>query len=409
MIEATKASVSSDRIAIFYTTFPVLSETFLQREIRAFIQMGINVDIYSLHRGESLFEGLPVSCFQKWNLLALIWRIPMEWTMNPRIMNRLCRLLFSRRAPSWMNFWENLLGIGFALVKAPFFRKNRPDHFHAVWASLPATGAWLLSQLTGIPFSIGAHAYDLFENGGDWFLREKIEKAVLVQTSTDAARRRLLSVGCDDGKILLVRRGLIPMPYYRGARLGRKSLRILCIARLVEKKGLFKQLKIYAFLQKMGLSFSASIIGDGPLRKKLSDSIGELGLEDVVTLVGPVSPENVAIELNDADILFHTGVVAKSGDRDGLPNVIPEAMACGVAVIISPGEGAQEAVLDGETGMVCGLDDLEAWLKAVIQIQDDSAFTDTLLGAARLWVEENFDALQNAEKLIRHLPVKMEI
>jgi glycosyltransferase involved in cell wall biosynthesis len=406
MIETSKETVSSGRIAILYTTFPVLSETFLQREIQALAQLGIRLDVHSLHRGEDLFEGLPVSCFRKWSLVTLVWRLPSEWVVNSSVMNRMCRLLFSRRPPSGLNFWENLLGIGFALVKAPYFRKNRPDHFHAVWASLPAMGAWLLSQLTGISFSIGAHAYDVFEDGGDWFLREKTKEAILVQTSTAAAYRRLLAIGCSAEKMLLVRRGLIPMPHFRGARSDRKDLRVLCIARLVEKKGLFKQLKIYEFLQRSGVSFSARVIGDGPLRRELKESISELGLEGVVTLVGAIPHEKVAIELNSADILFHTGIVAKNGDRDGLPNVIPEAMACGVAVVISPGEGAQEAIIDGETGIVCGIDDLTAWVNAVSRIQNDGVFVNRMLSEARLWVEENFDALQNAKKLIAHLPIK---
>ena len=112
------------------------------------------------------------------------------------------------------------------------------------------------------------------------------------------------------------------------------------------------------------------------------------------------------MELNDTDILFHTGIVAKSGDRDGLPHVIPEAMAHGVAVVISPGEGAQEAIVDGETGIVCKIDDLAAWMNAVSRIQNDSVFVNAMLREARLWVEGNFDALQNAKKLIAHLPVK---
>ncbi len=406
MKETTKEAVSSDRIAIFYTTFPVLSETFLQREVRALTQLGIDLEIHSLHRGKNLFEGLPVSCFRKWNLGALLWRLPMEWGLNPGIMNRMCRLLFSRQPPSGLNFWENLFGIGFALVKAPYFRKNRPEHFHAVWASLPAMAAWLLSQLTGISFSTGAHAYDVFESGGDWFLREKTKEAILVQTSTAAAYQRLLAIGCSGEKVLFVRRGLIPMPRFRGARSDRKDLKILCIARLVEKKGLFKQLKIYEFLQKSGVSFSARIIGDGPLRRKLKESINELELEDVVTLLGAISQEEVAMELQKSDILFHTGIVAKNGDRDGLPNVIPEAMACGVAVVISPGEGAEEAITDGKTGMVCGIKDLTAWVNAVSRIQNDDVFVNAMLNEARLWVEENFNALQNTKKLIAHLPIK---
>ncbi|MDR2862396.1 MAG: hypothetical protein LBV54_00760, partial [Puniceicoccales bacterium] len=82
----------------------------------------------------------------------------------------------SESSPSLLNIGENLLGLAFALYKADFFRADPPALFHAVWGTMPAAAAWLLHEITGIPFSMGAHAYDIFRDGGDWTLRQKLAR-----------------------------------------------------------------------------------------------------------------------------------------------------------------------------------------------------------------------------------------
>src|SRR5687768_5541058 len=161
------------RVAYFFTRFPHPTETFLQREVRAMRRLGVQPLLFSWHGGASEFEGLSVRRFSKWRLVSLVWHAAREWWWHPREMNALARSLFLTWPRDWLNCWENLFGAAIAVVVAPEFRRDRVDHIHAVWASLPAMVAWNLSRSTGIPFSIGAHAYDVFEHGGDWFLREK--------------------------------------------------------------------------------------------------------------------------------------------------------------------------------------------------------------------------------------------
>ncbi len=110
------------------------------------------------------------------------------------------------------------------------------------------------------------------------------------------------------------------------------------------------------------MDFRARIVGDGPLRAKLEKLAGHLGVADRVTFAGQVPSHEVWGHLDWADVLLHTGVVAPSGDRDGLPNVIAEAMAAGVPVVTSPTAGTTEAVKDGVTGVVLPVDRPEAWV-----------------------------------------------
>lgn len=395
---------SRPRIAILYTTFPVRSETFVQRELLAIADQDLEIEIWSLHRGDRFFAGLPIHRFSKWKLWRLIYRLPTEWVRRPRVFIELLHLLLGRGLqPSFLNLGENLLGMGFAIIEAPHFRRFGPDRFHGVWGSLPAMAAWLLSRLCQAPFSFEAHAYDLYEHGGDWFLREKVRAAQLIRSSTAAGVARLHEVGADPAKVVHIRRGLLPMPVYPERDPIGSPMRLVSVGRLVEKKGFFRQLQILAAFREAGIDFSVRIIGEGPLRERLERAIDTSGLGDRVELTGWLAVEETMAEMMRADILLHTGRIARSGDRDGLPNVLGEAMSVGTLVLATPDAGVSEAVVDGESGFLCPLDDANAWLGALHRIQSEPEMVQRVRRNARAWVEEHFDAARNMRSWYRRL------
>jgi glycosyltransferase involved in cell wall biosynthesis len=390
-------------ITYLFTTFPKTTEMFLQREIAALRATGVRLRIHSMWGGGGSFRGIEVEPFNKWRLLELFWLIPYESWRRPQVLKQLLRGLATRRAPSWINFWENMLGAGFACIYARAFRRAPPQLIHAAWGGGPATAAWLLWRLDGHRFTAGAHAYDVFEHGGDWWLKEKLEAAVFVHTSTELARRELIARGLHPDRVVCIRSGLERLPALKALHPSRVPLRLLSLARLVEKKGLDRQLRIYASLRAAGVEFTARIVGDGPLRPKLESLAGSLGVADRVTFVGQVPPQEVWEHLQWADVLLHTGVVAPSGDRDGLPNVIAEAMAAGVPVVTSPTAGTTEAVSDGVTGIVLPVDRPEAWVAALRRLSHDDHLCESLRRPARKWIEENFDVRSNTERLLVRL------
>ncbi|MBP9912367.1 MAG: glycosyltransferase [Opitutaceae bacterium] len=391
---------ASPVIAYLFTTFPKATETFLQREIIAMKAHGVQLRLYSLWGGVDTFRGLPVRRFPKWKLLTLLWMIPYESWRRPEVLKEVLHGLCTRRAPSWLNFWENMLGAGFACLYAGSFRKHPPAHVHAAWGGAPATAAWLLWRLGGHRYSAAAHAYDIYEHGGDWWLREKLEHASFIHTSTQMGALSLSERGLDANRIHCIRRGLDRIPVMKALRAAREPLRLLCVARLVEKKGLHHQLHIYAALQQAGVPFEARIVGEGPLRPDLERVAGQLGVAAQVTFIGHVPQHEVWNQLGWADVLLHTGVIAVSGDRDGLPNVIPEAMSIGVLVVTSPVAATTEAVTDMVSGLVAPATSAEAWVAALRRLARDDALAESLRAAARRWVEENFDAHKNAERLL---------
>ncbi len=390
---------SAPCVTYLFTTFPKATETFLQREIIAMQARGVRLAIHSLWGGGGDFHGIPVKPFPKWRLLTLLWKIPQESARRPRVLLQLLHGLLTRRPPSWLNFWENMLGAGFACLVAGEFRKNPPGWLHAAWGGAPATAAWLLWRIDSHRFSAAAHAYDIYEHGGDWWLCDKLRHAAFIHTSTEMGRAALIRKGLPAARIHCIRRGLPAFPVPAPLRSPRSPLRLLCIARLVPKKGLHHQVRIYEALRDAGIPFEARIVGDGELRGQLAADLRRLKLSESVRLLGHLPQDHVWEQLTWADVLLHTGVIAPSGDRDGLPNVIPEAMAAGRLVITSPEAATTEAITHGETGFVAAVDKPEDWVAALRLASEDDALVEKLRTKALAWVHAHYDAHRNAARL----------
>lgn len=371
----------------------------MQREIIAMQRLGVRLRIYSFIGGGGDFRGIPVQRFSLWRLVELLWMLPWIAVTRWDVFGVILRGLFTRKAPCWLNFWENMLGAGFAGLNYRAFRADPPDLIHAAWGGAPATAAWMLGRFNGHRYSAAAHAYDLYEHGGDWWLDEKLAEALFVHTSTEMGRASLIGRGVPPARVHTIRRGLDVLPTLKPLRLERRPLRIVCVARLVEKKGLPQQLAIYAALVRAGLSFEVRVVGEGPMRAVLEREIVRLGLAASVSLLGHLDQSGVWAQFAWADVLVHTGVVAASGDRDGLPNVIPEAMSAGVVVVTSPAAATTEAITQGVTGLVAEVNDPDAWVDALSRCAIDDALAERLRTHARRWVEDNFDAHRNAARL----------
>jgi glycosyltransferase involved in cell wall biosynthesis len=366
--------------------------------------MGVELEIYSLWGGGVEFEGLTIRRFDKWRVLSILWLLPFWIARKPQTFVSMASRLFCIRPPSPLNVGETLLGLAFALCYAGRCSQasDRPDLFHAAWATLPATAAQLLSDLTSIPFSMGAHAYDVYRHGGDWDLAYKLRSADLVVTSTDFTRRHLLELGADPTKTVLVRRGMDALPAPCAPRANRTPIRILSVGRLIEKKGYKDQIATYAALRSAGLSFEARIVGSGPLRRALERQIADLGLSQFVTLLGALPQDAVIEQYVWTDVLLFTGKMARNGDRDGLPNVVPEAMAWGVPVIARAAAGVAEAIDGGCKGVLITERGIVPWLSALKRLQRDDRYYEALSTGARCWVEANYDARNNTRALLSH-------
>jgi colanic acid/amylovoran biosynthesis glycosyltransferase len=389
-------------VAYIFSQYPRLTETFLDREVTALREAGLRVEIHALFAGRRPGEA---DVFHWWEAVRLVAALPRELIRQPALARDGWRALRRARFRSAENFFASMWAAIYAVCRAARFRVSRPDILHGVWATESATAAAILSRLCGIPFSFGAHAFDIYKQGGDAFLDAKLAAAAFVHTTTQTnvvyLRQRV-----PEANVILARRGLDRLPPATNSPRASGPIRILSVARLTPKKGHIHQLAACALLKQWSVPFEARIIGDGELRGELQRRIAELGLGESVTLCGAQPPERVQEACDWADIFWHTGVVDAHGDRDGLPNVIAEAFAHRLPVICGLVAGPLEAVAheaspapSGVNGLVVDVTDPVALATAVRRLAEDEPFRRRLGENGRRWVEENFLARQNVVPL----------
>lgn len=390
--------IGTGSVAYLFTTYGAPSETFLRRELAAVRGLGVDVRVVSLWGRAAPGE---VRQFRKREMLTLFWKAPLAILRNPDAFQELFANMLDNDIPSALNFAENIRGVLCGLLLAREMRRGRVRRSHAVWATMPAAAAWILWKLARIPYTMGAHAYDLFEDGGDWLLPMKLRDAVLVHCSTGAARECVIAAGCPTNNVVMIRRGLdlVPFAAMKPLRPDRTRLRIVSVGRFVEKKGFRAQIRLYADMLRNGLHFEARLVGSGNLEDEIRALIEQTGVGDHVQLTGWLDEAGVERQLEWADVFLFTGRVAPNGDRDGLPNAIAEAMAHGLPVISTPSGAIPEVISSGVNGLLIPIWDRDRWLDSLRQMQTNDAICEEFRRCARKWVEVHFDARRNAAAL----------
>lgn len=387
-------------VVLLFTTYPVLSETFLQREVRALSKSGLSFRIVSLWGGDSEWEG---RCVEKFGLAGVVSGILwlFLWLIKkPAKVFHLIRMLWKPRPSGSLNWGENLLGACYGLRYAAQFGSSGVTHCHAVWSSAPAMAAFTINHIVGTPFSIAGHAYDLFERGGDGWMREKLKSAKWARSSTQAGVNRLVEFGAAPEKVVLIRRGLNHIPEFIERPPIPTPVRLLSVGRMVEKMGFERQIPLLQRLKDKGLAFEMTWIGDGPERGSLETRVAQSGLSDVIEFKGSQPYEIVELAYRESDIMVFTGKVDRRGDRAGLPNALAEAMAWGVLVFACNVGAVGEAIRHGENGFIWEEDPSIEGLLEVLKLAQLQA---SCRRNAWEWVRDNYEVSQNIEPLLRLL------
>jgi glycosyltransferase involved in cell wall biosynthesis len=341
--------------------FPKYSETFVLHEIQELKAQGEHVTVWSLespHPGEPRHEGTDM-------VLATTFYLP-------RALHRLFRLLAASLvalavvpARAWPALgWALRWGIHERSIdqlkrfgEAAYLRTRIPEdteHIHAHFAHGPASVALLLSRLTCRPFSVTGHARDIFEVSDRELLGAKVREARVVVTVSECTRRHLAqSVDPpEQAKIVVIRNG-IDRRIFRARRQEPDGLPlVLSVGRLVTKKGFDTLLDACAVLVVRGVDFRCEVIGDGPSRAELESRARKLRLDGRVAFVGSRDDRAVRAAYERAAVFALPCRQTATGDRDGLPVSLVEAMVVGVPVVTTPVCGIPEVVHHAESGLL---------------------------------------------------------
>ena len=270
---------------------------------------------------------------------------------------------------------------------------------HAHFLHTPASVARYAAILRGLPWTVSAHAKDVWTTP-DWEKREKLAECGWLAACSRAAHDELTRLA-PPGRVELIYHGLDlgrfpPAPRPASARDGgdpADPVRLISIGRAVAKKGYGDLLEALARLPQ-GLAWRLVHIGGGPERRRLMRSADRLGLAGRIEWRGAQAQEAVLTALRECDLFVLASRVAKGGDRDGLPNVLMEAQSQGLACVATDVSGIPELVLHGETGLLVPPGDAAALGDALAALIGDPARRRELgrRGQARLVAEFDHDA-----------------
>jgi glycosyltransferase involved in cell wall biosynthesis len=353
--------VKAGRIAVVVSGFPRRSETFVLNEILALEQRGMLSAIFATKPGE-------------------------ENDMQPGAGRILRRVEYLPRGDADRQVTEI----------AKRLRGGDVCGIHAWFAHLPAEIAARSAERLGVPFGFGAHARDVSKvAAGD--LSDRARRAACVIACNRDVIRRLPD---GDARLHLVPHGVDldrfrPSPVADGG-----VLQILAIGRLVEKKG-FRVL--IEAVSQLSVPVHLRIVGDGPERARLRAAALESGANGHVELCEPKTHADLPAEYARADLVAVPSIEDAAGDRDGLPNVVLEAMACARPVVASRMGAIDTAVVDGRTGLLLPPGDVQALADALETLARRPDLRQALGASARRAVEGRFDLRRCTRRLERVL------
>ena len=396
------------RIGFILKGYPRLSETFIAQEIANLEARGFGIDIFSL-RHPTDTSTHPVHDEIKAPITYLPEYLHDEPTRVLRAWQRVknlpgyaaARACFSRDVARDITR-NRARRFGQAMVLAAE-APAEITHFHAHFIHTPASVARYAALITGREWSFSAHAKDIWTIP-DWELEEKLPEALFGVTCTQAGADQLNGLGTPkSGPVSLMYHGIDLSRFNPGTEHKDSStLRIISVGRCVPKKGYEDLLDALAQLPAT-VTWSFEHIGGGPLLDALKQKSAALGLADRIVWRGSQPQAEVIHLLGRGDVFALASVNQPDGDRDGIPNVLLEAMAMGCPVVATDAGAIAELIGHDETGLLVPGDDRPALAYALAQLAQDTDLRKRLGLAAQRMVRAGFDTRLWADRLAGHI------
>lgn len=402
------------KLAYLMSRFPKISETFILHEILELQKLGIRIEIFPLvHEHESAVhpEAEP-----------LVKRAHYPALFSTELLS--AQFYWFRKSPLqyslvWLRaFRGNITSARFLLrsfvvipVAALFARKIKQlgiSHVHAHWATHPALAAWVIHQLTGLPYSFTAHAHDIYVERP--MLGEKIRKASFVVTISDYNKQLLQGLYGESAnvKIHVVHCGVDPESFQPKPLRGSKSdFTILCVASLSDYKGQAYLVDACSLLRRRGIDFRCLLIGEGDCRGELEKRIRDLHLERQIQLLGWKPHQQVREYMARADVVVLPSVTTITGKKEGIPVALMEALAMEVPAVSTSISGIGELVQDEETGLLVPERDPIALANAITRLQKNPELGRRLGHSGRRKVLMEFNLHKNAQTLAKLFGAEM--
>jgi glycosyltransferase involved in cell wall biosynthesis len=392
----------SHHVGYLLKQYPRLSETFILNEIVGLEERGIEVSVFSLrHATEGRFHPdvarvranvhYPADLDKRAFLDALRTLPDLDAARLPDALAFLDRLPDDRRPRLLLQ----------AIDVAGRARASGVEHLHAHFLTVAAQTAHLVHLLTGIPYSVTAHAKDVYRHTVDWDVAGRVAGSAAAVVTVCDANLRYLAHRLDgtDARLVRIYNGLGPQDPPT-PDVTRAPGSILGVGRLVEKKGFDVLIEAVAILAPDRPELHCVLVGDGDQRQALAALAGRLGVADRVTFAGPLPQDRVQAWMRRAQVLAAPCRVGTDGNQDALPTVLIEALGAGLPIVSTPVAGIPEIVADGVEGLLVEPDDPTALAAAIGRLQDRPELRAALGAAGPPKRERRFDRERTIGELI---------
>jgi colanic acid/amylovoran biosynthesis glycosyltransferase len=403
------------RIAFIVNEFPVISETFILDQIAGLIAHGCEVDVYAqriLGDAESHPEVRTLALMKRAYSLSrpLAGRRAMRiaqaahyvggaWLKAPGPVSGALSRIWSASGSSRLESINRVL---------PFACRGPYDIVHCHFGpngilavALRDMGAFKCPVVTQFH---GFDASSYVQEHGENVYRDLFRKGELFLCVSERIRSLILGWGCDARTALVHHTGVkvSQIPFVQRDPFSGGAPRLLSVSRLVEKKGLDFGLRAVARLVQEFPQLEYTVVGDGPERDALTTLAHELRIDNNVRFVGAKTRAEMSAIMADAHVMLTPSIRARSGDEEGIPVVLMEALASGLPVVSTKHAGIPELIVDGVTGLLAPERDTIALAKQVERMLRGPAERLAMIAEGRRSVERAFDSDLLNTQLLGH-------
>lgn len=383
------------KLAYLFSRYPVISHTFCDTEMLALENMGVELQIASIHPPWTSLRHEHASRLKADVVYAPPASILKLLEKKAKAEKRWPSELVASHEKKYGPGFKSGLRCRNALYFADRFTRAGIGHVHVHFANRAAHTALFLKAMSGIRFSVTAHGQDFMTDlGSDELLREICREAEFVAAETEFSKG-LLAEKCPAsiGKFVRVYNGMDLGNFPNSSpNEGGQPPRILSVGRLVEFKGFHDLIAACALLKSRGVSFVCEIGGEGPWRETLETAIASARVNDCVHLLGMLSQEQVFARIRAADIFTLACVLDRAGASDVFPTVILEAMASGRPIVSTRIAGIPEMVDHEKNGFLVQPGDIPALADSLEKLLRSPEMRQEFGKAARAKIEREFQS-----------------
>ena len=406
------------KIAFIVSEFPSITQTFVLNQITGLLDRGHDVTIFArtanhpavVHADVERYRLLERTCYygdavQAWPANKVLFLLKMMRVVIANVHKKPLSLFkslyvdkYDRKAASLHSLRQLAAFLGrdvhtFDIVHCHF---GPNGNFGAWLKALGVIEGKLVTTFHGYDISEymereGNHIYDALFGAGDWFL-----------PISERWRAKIVGLGCKERRVSVHRMGVDTSKFSFAPHKprGDGKIRLLSVARFVEKKGVQYGIQAVARVLNKYPHVEYLIVGDGPLRDELKGLVDNLNLNNHVKLLGWKRQEEIVELMRGGDILLAPSVTTASGDQEGIPVVLMEALSQGLPVLSTHHSGIPELIQDGEFGFLVPERDVDALVERLEYLIEHPELWPKMGRAGRDHVARYYDINRLNDQLV---------